>query len=101
MVLCGRRPRFSSTQGLTFGGVSEHQGLQVAPLRVQPLHQLEGVDRVAQEALWVLDGRDRQGVQLIGPPDGGGGGLLYLVIWGRWGIQSVREGVSIQSGSGG
>lgn len=52
----------------TVRGVAEHQALQVAPLRVEPLHQFEGVDGMAQETLGVLGGGGRQGFQFVGPP---------------------------------
>ena len=48
----------------------EHQVLKVAPLSVQSLHQLEGVDRVSQEALGVQGGRGGHRVQLLCPTRG-------------------------------
>ena len=69
--------------------VLEHQVLQVAPLRVQSLHQLEGVDRVPQEALGVQGGRGGQRVQLLCPTRWGERGWRYM--GGKGGRERLRE----------
>lgn len=52
----------------TISGVTKYKTFQVSPLCVQPLHQFEGINRVAQEAFRVLSGCRCQGIQLVSPP---------------------------------
>lgn len=52
----------------TTSGVTEYKTLKVPPLRVQPLHELEGVHGMSQEAFGILCGSDCQGIQFFSPP---------------------------------
>lgn len=65
---------------LTIWGVLQHQALQLRPLRVQPLHQFVGIDRMGQETLGVRCGKFGQGVQFVGPAKYTQMTMLCLII---------------------
>lgn len=60
-------PPFPPFPPLTFRGVLQHQGFQLGPLCVEPLHQFVGIHRVGQVSLWVWGGQSGQSVQFVGP----------------------------------
>lgn len=64
-------PLFDCFPSLSFTirGIVQHQTLQFGPLRVESLHQLVGVHRMAQVALWVRGGHSGQGIEFVGPAE--------------------------------
>lgn len=67
--------------GFTIRRVLKHQALQGRPLRVEPLHQLVGVDWVGQEALGIRCGGPRQCIQFARPAKTNGNQVIMKCDW--------------------